>query len=111
MTFKNYTSKYKGKKRPDAWKYGPNKPEFHYAIIKYLRQRCQAKFRNEPWEFPMEEWMAVWNGRLSLRGRKTNALCMQRKDWNKPWCATNVEIVSRKEQLMKSKLHYHGKKT
>ena len=54
MTFKNYTSKYKGKKRPDAWKYGPNKPEFHYAIIKYLRQRCQAKFRNEPWEFPME---------------------------------------------------------
>ena len=101
MTFKNYVSKYKGKKRPDLWKYGADKPELHYANTIYLRQKAQAAYRKEPWKFTFEEWYAVWNGQLSLRGRKPDSLVMARKDWEKPWSTTNVEIISRREQLTK----------
>ena len=109
MTFKNHISKYKGKKRPDLWKYGADKPELHAALVPFLRQKAQAAFRKEPWKFKFEEWLAVWNGRLSLRGRKANSLVMARKDWGKPWSTTNVEIISRKEQLTKKNNTQHNK--
>lgn len=73
----------------------------HWA---FLRQRAQANFRGEGWEFTIEEYFAFWTDDQWLsRGRGQQDLCMIRKDIEKPWSVENCVIIVRYQQLVRYK--------
>lgn len=90
----------KNREYPERWKYGADR-FLKDANIVFLRQRAQSNYRGEPFRLTFEEWLAVWDGQLSRRGRGTHDLCMQRKDADGAWSRDNVEIVTRKAQLQR----------
>ena len=63
--------------------------------------RCQARFRNEPWDpnFTFKEWWALWESKWHLRGRGSQDWHMVRLDTSKPWSAANVDIRNRRDWL------------
>ena len=64
----------------------------------YVRQRNQAIFRKEGWDFDFEsEWLPMWDGKQ--RGRKSTDYCMKRTNVDLPWTAKNTEVVLRKIQV------------
>jgi hypothetical protein len=73
----------------------------HWA---FLRQRAQANFRGEGWEFTIEEYFDFWtNDQWLCRGRGQQDLCMVRKDTDKPWSNSNCLIIVRYQQLVRNK--------
>jgi len=83
---------------PAGWHY--KEPMLHEQHIAFLRQKAQAKFRNEPWDLTIEEYFKLWTPELWVqRGRKATDLCMIRIDTNLAWRTDNVEIVERYYQL------------
>lgn len=69
--------------------------------LHFLRSRCQAKYRNEPWEFTWEEFQAFWQPmtRFAQVGRKPNNLVLTRRDTAQPWNTKNCVIITRQAQL------------
>jgi hypothetical protein len=70
-------------------------------ITAFNKSRCQARFRNEPWDpnFTFPEWWALWEPKWFLRGRDKTAWNMVRVDTSRPWSAANVEIRCRGDWL------------
>lgn len=63
--------------------------------LSYLRMRAQAKYRNEPFTLPWEDYLRMWEGQWFNRGSMKGSLCLSRKDWTQGWTTDNVEIVTR----------------
>lgn len=70
-------------------------------ITAFNKSRCQARFRNEPWDpkFTFQEWWALWEPKWPLRGRGADDWHMIRLDTSKPWSFDNVDIVHRRQWL------------
>lgn len=67
--------------------------------VAWNRQRTQARFRSEPWDFSFEDWWAIWEPKWEIRGREQEDWCMIRVDTTKPWSPDNVQIVNRQDWL------------
>ena len=61
----------------------------------FLQQRNQALFRGEGWTIDFDTWLEIWGEQWHLRGRERGSMCMTRLDWERPWTADNVHIITR----------------
>jgi hypothetical protein len=79
----------------------PFKQELWQQKLAYSRQRCQARFRAEPWsdEFTFDEWWQIWQPNWLRRGRGTDDLVMVRRDIAKAWHQQNVDLWRRGDWL------------
>lgn len=78
--------------------------------LKYHRQRCQARFRSEPWaeSFTFEQWWEIWRFYWDQRGRNRDDLVLVRVDTAKPWSKNNVKLRVRREWLSECNLGRPG---
>jgi hypothetical protein len=86
--------------RSHLWISGPD-PIDHAIHTAWARARAQAHFRNETWELTYEQYLHIWRPNWHLRGRAVDQLCMTRTDWTGAWCVQNVELVTRREALIR----------
>ena len=90
--------------RPHAWIH-PDR-DIHKKYMPFLRQRSQAWYRLEEWTLTFEEYLSFWNeAAWSMRGRRSDSICMTRIDWEGPWSNDNVELVTRLEVLKRNVAH------
>lgn len=92
----------KRKKRPftedEQW-HAIKCPTKRKNILRFQRSRCQAKFRNETWDFTYEEWEALWGDKIDMIGRESDSYCMRRYDEDKSWCTSNCYVLPRNQML------------
>lgn len=86
--------------RPHTWKSGPD-PIEHKKYLNWLQQKNQAKYRGEEWLLDFETWKAVWYDLWQFKGRASGDLCMTRIDDKGSWDKDNVEIVTRREHVLR----------
>lgn len=89
-----------GYPRPSVWITGPD-PVTHRKYQVWLQQKNQANFRNEGWDLPFDTWCEMWEEHWHERGRASQEYCMTRTDYELPWTKENVEVVTRKEHLIR----------
>ena len=102
----------KGVPQPNKWKYGPAK-DLRDKNTAFLKMRCQARFRGEPWKITFHEIDKIWDDNSWARkGPKGWNLCMSRIDPKKSWSKNNVHILTRsKNQLRINQLKLFKNKT
>jgi len=86
--------------RPHCWKSGPD-PIEHKKYLNWLQQKTQANFRKEKWEVDFETWKDIWGEDWHNKGRASDNLRMTRIDDRGAWCRDNIEILTRKEHVIK----------
>ena len=86
--------------RPHVWKSGPD-PVEHRKYLNWLQQRAQARFRGEQWHLDFETWKLIWGADWHNKGRGSDNLCMTRQDDQGAWTQHNVEIVTRREHVIR----------
>lgn len=84
----------------------------HRQRLAYHRQRCQARFRGEPWseEFTFEQWWQIWEPNWHRRGTYVMCLIMRRLNTTLPWHQNNVGLISRSEWLSANAQKNRGKR-
>jgi len=82
--------------RPHTWQIGSD-PETHAQWRVWGQTRNQAQWRGETWQLSFDEWQALWQGSWHLRGRASHNLCVTRRDFDQPWRADNVVLLTRRE--------------
>lgn len=89
---------------------GPKKHPHWQQRLAFHRSRCQARRLGEPWaqEFTFEQWLNLWAGDWSKRGRGLRDLCMVRVDRDLPWHQDNVDICERREYLQPQGRYWRG---
>lgn len=65
----------------------------------WLRARCQSNYRGEEWTITLEEYFNMWSGHEHRKGRASDSLVMTRIDNTQPWSRSNVELITRIEQM------------
>ena len=88
------------KPKPKMWKV--KDPYLHSMYEPWLRQKAQANYRGEDWDLTFDDFASVWGQDFPRRGRASTDLTMTRIDPEKAWTLTNVEIVTRNEQLKRA---------
>lgn len=85
---------------PQNWCTGPD-PRRHKQYYAYLKHKSQADYRGEPHELTWPEWETIWNtdSAWEKRGRAREDLCLTMIDADCGWHITNVQVVTRLEQL------------
>lgn len=73
----------------------------HDCNLAFVRSRAQARFRNEPWDLTLEQYMVFWRDedRWGQRGRKPHDLVLTRLDPDEAWDKDNCCIITRQQQL------------
>ena len=63
--------------------------------MKYLRHKCQAKYRKEEFDMTYEEFLDIWydSNHWNRARRSRNCYQMRRISIKEPWCKDNIEIV------------------
>jgi hypothetical protein len=87
---------------PSKWVSGPIewKRDCHYA---YHKHRAQTRYRKEPNNLTLQEWMNLWTEDLWFkRGRSSESICLIRTDDTLPWSINNVHFGPRRESLHKT---------
>ena len=84
--------------RPQMWVTGTD-PVRHQQHVVYRQQKNQAQWRGEVWELDFDNWIALWDDKWSLRGRKPEQYCMTRSDNTQPWNITNTIVLQRLDFL------------
>jgi hypothetical protein len=85
---------------PENWCTGPD-PRRHKQYYAYLKHKSQAHYRGEPHELTWDEWETIWNtdSQWEKRGRHREDLCLTMIDPDCGWHISNVQVVTRLEQL------------
>jgi hypothetical protein len=93
----------KGQQGPQYWKSGPD-PVDHKLYIDCQRARAQAWYRGETWNITEWQYIELWReqDRYLNKGRKSENLCLIRRDYEGAWDLSNVEIVTRHEHNIRS---------
>lgn len=88
--------------RPSQWKYEDMFDRIRH--VPYLRQKAQCKYRGEAFELTFEDFCTLWDTEEKWlgRGRDRADLVLTRIDIKGPWSMSNVEIITRGEQLTRS---------
>lgn len=102
-------SRSQGVERPQTWKV--KDPDLHKMYMPFLKARAQANFRGEDWTLTFEQFADIWGDRWALRGRASTDLAMTRDDLEGAWAENNVIIVTRREQLRRSREYAIQNKT
>ncbi len=81
---------------PEKWSY-PHNAYKTGEYSRWIQQRTQARFRNEGWELPFEDWLSIWedSNKQELRGTTKECYVMTRSDLSLAWSPDNVVIVDR----------------
>lgn len=95
--FKGRTSKFKGKSRPELYKY--DTAEQRLVNRWYLMAKAQARFRDEPWELTFEDYYSHWRGNTHWRGRSEHSKSLTRINDRLPWRPDNIRLVSRRDAI------------
>jgi len=77
----------------------------HRKFEAWRQQRNQAQYRGEAWSLGFDLWVEIWGDQWDQRGRTRGSLCMSRRDWERGWHASNVQIVTREEHARMQALH------
>jgi len=78
--------------------------------VGFSRAKCQADYRNEVWQLTIEDWREFWTRELwPRRGRTTNAICITRRDYEKPWSRYNCCLVDRFDAIRVAKARQAGR--
>tara|TARA_X000001382_G_C3169195_1_gene178909 strand:- start:15 stop:401 length:387 start_codon:yes stop_codon:yes gene_type:complete len=75
--------------------------------VKFLRHRCQAKYRGEAYELTYEQYLTAWydSGQWQRAGVRKNSYQMKRLDASKPWHKDNVTMVQHHWRLVGKPIH------
>lgn len=92
----------KGSQTPHLWISGPD-PVRHQQYRAWAQQANQARWRGEGWSIPFDQWLEIWGDLWKDRGRRLEAWCMTRRDWDLEWSSDNVEVVTRREFLERAR--------
>lgn len=88
---------------PQNWITGPDflTHEMYYA---WQKHRSQARYRKEDYDLSWEDWLEIWKNPIDFenRGRKPEDLTLTRIDDDGAWELSNVQIMTRLEQLRKA---------
>jgi hypothetical protein len=86
-------------------------PFEHERHMPFLRSRSQATYRGEKWELTFEEFCKLWNTPQlwHQRGRASQSLTLTRKNAKESWRFDNVEIITRREQIVRHRQLQIGK--
>lgn len=88
---------------PNNWVSGPDllTHDMYYA---WQKHRAQANYRNEPHRLTWEDWQEIWSNPTDFqnRGRQPEDLTLTRIDDDGAWEISNVEVMTRLEQLRKA---------
>jgi hypothetical protein len=89
---------------PDNWASGPD-PVMHDMYYAWAKHKSQARYRNEQHSLTWEEWQIIWSNTEDFlrRGRKPEDLTLTRIDDDGAWEISNVEVITRLEQLRKAR--------
>ena len=100
-----------GKLRQHCWMSGPDLVD-HDKFIKWHKHRSQAAFRGEPHDITFEQWQKIWRDPLDWhnRGYQVDCVCLVMISPQLGWTMSNVELVTRAEQLHRQGLMRIGKK-
>ncbi len=77
----------------------------------FNRQKAQAKFRGEGWEFDFDQWWRAWEPLWDRRGMRREDYCMIRPDPSQPWSEQNHLIVTREQYLCIGSEYYWTERT
>lgn len=77
--------------------------------LSWLRMRCQAKYRDEDFTLTWEEYQKLWDGKWHLRGSIKGCLTLSRKNWDKGWSMSNIEVITREQHWHKQNIARRGK--
>jgi len=75
--------------------------------VKFLRHRCQAKYRKEAYKLSYDDFLTVWydSGQWQRAGLRTNTYQMKRLNPKLPWQTNNVTIVQHHWRLVNKPIH------
>ena len=95
---------------PETWITGPcpYRRDKYYA---WLKHRSQAKYRKEAYDLTWEQFEMLWfiEEDWNNRGKQATNICMSMIDSNLGWTVSNIEIITRLEQLRKPKIRKYKK--
>jgi len=82
----------------------------HNRAKAFIRSKCQADYRGEPWELTLPQYCTFWKTeeRWKQRGRHSEDLVLTRKDVEKPWNTTNCVIITRMAHLQAKSARDNG---
>jgi hypothetical protein len=89
--------------KPHVWKSGPD-PIEHRKYLNWLQQKNQAQYRKESWHLDFETWKQIWGDDFMHKGRGSSDLCMTRIDDSGAWSRDNVEIITRRDHVIRQGL-------
>ena len=94
--------------RPHLWKAGPDK-HLRARRLAFLRSRCQARFRSEPWSLTLEDWYQLWPmDKWAKRGKGKDDLITTRIIIDKGWHKGNVMVKPRRGNPSRHHHHRNG---
>ena len=110
MSKLTYISSSKGVRTPDKIYYKYPDEFDRVRHIPYLRQRAQAKYRNEAFDLTFEQYCSFWDTKekWALRGRQPESLVLTRIDIAVAWTVSNVEVITRYAQLLRARQANRG---
>ena len=68
--------------------------------------RVTSRLRGDQWDLAWEDWRDAWLPYWDQRGRAARDLCLTRQDWEKPWRADNIELITRRAHTQRIRQHY-----
>lgn len=89
---------------PDNWMSGPD-PLMHDMYYAWQKHKAQARYRGEPYDLTWADWQEIWANPVDFlnRGRRPDDLTLTRIDDFGAWTLTNVQVMTRLEQLRKAR--------
>ena len=91
--------------RTRKWSTGPD-PLHHEMYVAFGYHRVTSRLRGDVWQLTWEQWRDAWLPHWDQRGRSALDLCLTRQDWELPWSAANIELVTRRVHSQRIRKHY-----
>ena len=95
--------------RPHVWRSGPDE-QAHEQYNAWLKHKAQAAYRSELYQLTFQDWQQLWQDRWLERGRSGSSLCLTMTEKALGWRMTNVEVITRNEQVRRQCELNRGKK-
>jgi hypothetical protein len=93
-------------RRGVPWITGPD-PLLHKMYVAFGWHRVSARLRGNEWNLDWPDWRDIWLPYWDQRGKTARDLCLTRRDWEKPWTADNIELITRREHSQRIR-KYHS---
>ena len=93
------------KPRGVPWCSGPD-PLHHKMYVAFGYNRVSARLRGESWNLAWQDYRDLWLPNWHQRGRSADSLCMARKDLEKSWDVSNIELITRREHGRRVREYY-----